>query len=89
MVDCNDLRAVGHLLELKRPGLLLESKRQSWTLGHFVAAFGTEVHLIHLLRQCPSFIYGKTADGKTMFDLAVQYNNVSTTTVLLHFYALL
>lgn len=88
MADLCDFQAVGRLMELKRPGSLKKSKDYNWTVGHFVAAYGSGAHLSQLIEKYPGIFYYVTKDNKTLLEIAFEYNNISTASVLLRRLAL-
>lgn len=85
MLTADDIRAAGDLLELKHPGLLRDAKVKQWTVIHFVAAFGSEEHMIHFCKTCPQACLVVTADGLTPYLVALIYNNIKTASILLSF----
>lgn len=86
MLTADDIRAAGDLLELKHPGLLRDAKAKQWTVIHFVAAFGSEEHMLHFCTNCPQACLVVTADGLTPYLVALLYNNIKTAAILLTFH---
>ena len=86
MLTPDDFRAVGSLLELKHPGLLKEPKAHRWTVAHFIAAFGTAEHMAQFCYSYPAAFSLLTSTGLTPLQVALQYGNYDTASVLLQWY---
>lgn len=76
MVSIEDLVVTRQLLALRHPKLFTVSRDQEWNIAHFVAACGTAPVMKELLQTYPQLFYTLTLDGKTVLQLALEYDNI-------------